>query len=62
MKKNEHKVDRIIRVITGLFILSLVLWGPKSWWGLLGIIPIFTGLIGYCPLYPLLGINTCKKK
>jgi hypothetical protein len=61
MKKNIHHVERVIRVVVGLVILSLVFVGPKSLWGLLGILPITTGLIGWCPPYQLLGISTCKK-
>lgn len=61
MKKNIGNIDAIIRIILGLVILSLVFLGPKTLWGLVGLIPIFTGIIRYCPLYPILGINTCKK-
>ena len=60
MKVNEHKVDRVLRVIVGAFILTLIFWGPKNLWGLLGLIPLATGLIGNCPLYSLLGFSTCK--
>ena len=60
MKVNENKAERIIRVIVGLFILSLVFWGPKSLWGLLGLIPLITGLTGIFPLYSLFGFSTCK--
>jgi hypothetical protein len=62
MTKNIGLVDRILRIIIGLFILSLIFWGPKSYWGLLGIIPLGTALIGWCPPYSLLGISTCKRK
>ncbi|RME68166.1 MAG: DUF2892 domain-containing protein [Nitrospirae bacterium] len=60
MKKNIGKTERIIRVIAGLAITSLVFWGPKSPWALLGLVPFLTGLIGWCPPYALLGISTCK--
>jgi hypothetical protein len=59
---NIHPVERVIRGIAGLFILSLVFWGPGSYWGLLGILPIATALVGWCPPYSLLGISTCPKK
>ncbi|HUM03330.1 MAG TPA: DUF2892 domain-containing protein [Thermoanaerobaculia bacterium] len=59
---NIHPVERVIRGVVGLFILSLVVWGPKSAWGLLGILPLATALSGWCPPYTLLGINTCGKK
>lgn len=62
MKKNIGSVDSILRIIVGLFVLSLIFWGPKSLWGLVGLVPLFTGIIRYCPLYPVLGINTCCKK
>lgn len=62
MKKNIGSTDMIIRLVLGLFIVSLIFWGPKTLWGLIGLVPIITGLIGYCPLYPLLGINTCRVK
>jgi hypothetical protein len=62
MKKNIGTVDRVIRVIIGLFVLSLIFWGPKSYWGLLGLIPLMTAVIGWCMPYSLLGISTCKKK
>ncbi len=59
MKKNEGTLDRAARVIVGLGLLSLVFVGPQTMWGLIGIVPILTGAIGFCPLYTVLGINTC---
>jgi hypothetical protein len=59
---NEHPVERILRVAAGIVILSLVFVGPKSLWGLLGIVPILTGALGSCPLYTVLGISTCPMK
>ncbi|MBT9259656.1 MAG: DUF2892 domain-containing protein [Clostridiales bacterium] len=61
MTQNVGAIDRIIRVLAGVGILSLVFWGPKSNWGWLGLIPLVTGLVGYCPLYSLFGISTKKK-
>jgi hypothetical protein len=61
MNVNEHGADRAIRIIAGLVILSLVFVGPQSLWGLVGLIPLVTGIIGNCPVYSLLGISTCKK-
>jgi cadmium resistance protein CadD (predicted permease) len=49
-------------VIAGLVILSLAFIGPKTAWGYVGLIPIATGLVGYCPAYSLFGINTCPAK
>ena len=57
--KNEGTIDRVIRVLVGLGVLSLVFVGPKTLWGLLGVVPLLTGLLGRCPLYTLLGIKTC---
>ena len=56
---NEGSVDRVVRVIAGLLLLSLWAFGPKTLFGLFGFIPLVTGLIGFCPLYRVLGINTC---
>jgi len=52
-------VERGLRVVVGLVAISLVFVGPKSYWGLLGLVPLATGLLGSCPLYSILGINTC---
>lgn len=59
MKKNEGKIDRALRVFVGLGALSLVFVGPQSMWGLVGLVPLLTGLAGWCPLYTLLAVNTC---
>ena len=61
MKQNVHNVERIVRVVVGLVIVSLVFIGPQSAWGWLGLVPLATGLTGWCPPYAILGINTCKK-
>ena len=58
--KNEHKVERAVRVVVGLVALALVFVGPKSLFGLIGIVPLATGLLGSCPLYTLFGISTCS--
>lgn len=58
--KNEHKLERAARVIVGIGLLSLVFIGPQSLWGLIGLVPLATGLLGTCPLYTLLGISTCS--
>ena len=59
---NEGAIDRGVRIIVGLAGLSLVFVGPKSLWGLAGLIPLATGLAGNCPLYSVFGVNTCAKK
>ena len=51
LPRNEHPIERTIRVVIGIVLLSLVFVGPKTMWGLLGIIPLATGLLGSCPLF-----------
>jgi Protein of unknown function (DUF2892) len=60
LKKNIGGIERIIRIVAGLGILSLAFIGPVTKWGYLGLIPLATGLIGWCPPYLLSGISTCK--
>lgn len=62
MKTNIHHLERILRIVLGAFIISLAFWGPGSPWFLIGIIPVLTGLVGWCPPYAMLGISTCKLK
>jgi hypothetical protein len=62
MSRNEGSVDRVLRVIVGLILLSLVFVGPQTLWGLIGLVPLTTGLIGRCPVYYVLGITTCPTK
>lgn len=62
MKINEAGWDRILRVAAGLGILTLTVAGPQTLWGLLGVIPLFTGLAGHCPLYRLAGMSTCPAR
>ena len=59
MTANEGAIDRIVRVIVGVVLLAMVFVGPKTLFGLIGIIPLLTGLIGFCPLYKIFGLNTC---
>ena len=59
--RNEHGVERVIRVVLGVGLLSLVFVGPQTLWGLVGIVPLVTGLAGTCPLYSLLGVSTCAR-
>jgi len=60
MKKNIGSAERIVRIIAGLAILSLAFVGPQSAWAYLGIVPLATGVIGWCPPYALFGFSTCK--
>lgn len=62
LKTNEGTIDRFLRVTAGIVLIALVFVGPKTPWGWLGIVPLATGLLGSCPLYSLLGINTCGLK
>ena len=62
MKKNIHPIERVIRVVVGVILVTMAFVGPANPWFLLGIIPVLTGLIGWCPAYRLLGISTCKMK
>lgn len=62
MPRNEGTLDRALRVILGLILLSLVFIGPQTLWGLIGLVPLATGLMGYCPVYQILGLNTCPLK
>ena len=62
MPANEGTVDRVLRVLVGLAVLSLVFIGPKTPFAWLGLVPLLTGLVGYCPVYALLGIRTCPAK
>jgi hypothetical protein len=62
MKQNVGGIDRTIRIIAGIGLISLVFVGPQTVWGWIGVIPLATALIGWCPPYSLLGINTCGTK
>jgi hypothetical protein len=59
---NEGMKDRILRVIVGGVLLTLVFVGPRTPWGWLGVIPLVTGLIGTCPVYTMFGLRTCPLK
>lgn len=64
MKANVGGIDKVLRIVVGLGVLSLlvILEGSARWWGLIGIVPLGTALLGWCPAYTLLGINTCPVK
>ena len=59
MTRNEGTIDRALRIILGLGLISLVFVGPQTAWGWIGIIPLVTGALGTCPIYSMLGISTC---
>jgi hypothetical protein len=60
---NVGGVDRILRIVIGLALLSMLVLvdGPAKWWGLIGLLPLTTAAIRWCPPYSLLGFNTCKR-
>ena len=58
--RNEGKIDRVLRVGLGVALIALVFVGPQTPWGWLGLVPLVTGVVGFCPLYRLVGVNTCK--
>jgi hypothetical protein len=61
MQRNESTIDRSIRVLLGVAVLALTFVGPHTLWGLLGLIPLVTGVVGFCPLYRVLRISTCDR-
>lgn len=60
MTTNIGSIDRVLRILVGLGLISLVFVGPQTPWGWIGVVPLATALIGWCPAYTLLGIKTCK--
>jgi hypothetical protein len=60
--QNVGNIDRILRLVAGLVLLSLIFIGPKTWWGLVGIVPLATAFMRTCPAYSILGVNTCERK
>ena len=62
MAKNVGGLDKGLRIAAGLGLLALGAFGPLGWWGAIGIVPLGTGLMGNCPLYSLLGVNTCPAR
>lgn len=60
MVRNVGSLDQFVRLLIGLAMLSLIFVGPKTYWGLLGIVPLLTAAVGFCPLYRILGLSTCR--
>ncbi len=60
--KNVGGIDRILRIVVGLVLVGLAATGSVGWWGWIGVVPLLTGLLGSCPAYKLLGMNTCPVK
>lgn len=62
MTKNVGGIDRILRIVAGLVLIALAVTGIIGVWGYIGVIPLFTAAIGWCPAYSLLGVKTCSTK
>ncbi len=60
MQCNVGKTDKLLRIGAGIALLGLGASGVIGWWGLIGLVPLTTGLLNWCPAYTLLGIKTCK--
>ncbi len=60
MVTNIHPIERVLRIVLGLALLSQAFMGLENSWFLLGAVPLLTGLLGWCPPYAMLGINTCQ--
>ena len=61
MKANVGTIDRVLRILVGALLIALTLTGIIGLWGWIGLVPLATGVVRFCPLYPLLGISTCKQ-
>jgi hypothetical protein len=61
MTRNVGGLDRILRIIAGLGLISLVFVGPHTPWGWIGVVPLASALIGFCPAYRLIGLSTCSR-
>ena len=61
-KTNVGSADRVLRIVLGLILIALVFVGSKAPWGWIGIVPLVTGLLRTCPLYSLIGVNSCKAR
>ena len=62
MNANVGHLDRVARIVLGLGLLSLTVMGPQTWFGLLGLIPLATAIMGFCPLYTVFGFSSCPVK
>ena len=62
MTANVGRIDRILRIVVGLILIAMVFVGPQTSWGWIGVVPLLTALIGFCPAYKLIGLSTCPMK
>lgn len=62
MTANVGGLDRMLRVVAGLVLIALAATGTVGAWGYIGVVPLLTALVGYCPAYSLVGLNTCPAK
>jgi len=62
MKTNEGSLDRVLRIVAGLVLIGLAATDRVGPWGYIGVVPLLTGAIGWCPLYSVLGLNTCPAR
>ena len=60
MKFNVGGIDRILRIVLGVVLIGLAATGTVGWWGYIGVVPLVTGLFRFCPLYSVVGMNTCS--
>ena len=61
MNANVGGIDRILRIVAGAALIGWAVMGSGPVWAWVGVIPLATGLVKFCPFYPILGVNTCKK-
>lgn len=60
--KNLGSIDRIVRVLIGIGLIALVFFGPRTPWGWIGVVPLLTAAVSFCPLYRLFGIRSCRSE
>ncbi|MEH6625750.1 MAG: DUF2892 domain-containing protein [Motiliproteus sp.] len=61
MQQNIGKIDQTLRIVVGMALIALVFIGPQTPWGWIGVAVILIALVGFCPLYKIMGLSTCKK-
>lgn len=61
-RANVGGIDRVLRIVLGIVLIALVFVGPKTPWGWVGLVPLLTGFLRTCPLYSLIGLNTCPRQ